>query len=203
VSRLAAEDRCHLNGQALEDGRARYVTAVSASDVADGWRDRRRDGGVALDVRTNAAVAGGLSMPHSPRCYRGRLWLLNSGTGYFGSVDPARGALEPLTFCPGYLRGLAFVGDYAVVTLSRPRRDKTFGGLALDETLAAKGAEARCGLHVIDLRSGDVAHWLRLEGMVSELYDVVVLPGVTRPMALGFRSEEIQRLLSVGLEGVL
>ncbi len=87
--------------------------------------------------------------------------------------------------------------------LSRPRHDKTFGGLALDETLAARGAEARCGLHVVDLNSGDTAHWLRLEGMVSELYDVAVLPGVVRPMALGFKTDEIQRLLTMSGAGVL
>jgi len=203
VSRLAPEDRCHLNGLALEDGRARYATAVSRSDVADGWRERRRDGGVVIDVRTNAVVAAGLSMPHSPRVYRGRLWLLNSGTGEFGSLDPAGGPFAPLTFCPGYLRGLAFVGDSAVTGLSRPRHDRTFGGLALDEALAAKGAEARCGLHVIDLRSGDVVHWVRFEGMVRELYDVVTLPGTVRPMALGFKTDEIERAIAVGAEGTL
>jgi uncharacterized protein (TIGR03032 family) len=199
LSKLAAEDRCHLNGLALEDGRPRYVTAVSSSDVADGWRDRRRDGGVVVDVRSNQVVASGLSMPHSPRMYRGRLWLLNSGTGYLGSIDFPGGIFQPLTFCPGYLRGLAFAGDYAIVGLSGPRHDqKTFGGLALDEELAAHGASPRCGLHVIDLRSGDVVHWVRVEGMVSELYDVVALPGVVRPMALGFKTDEIQRLLTIG-----
>jgi uncharacterized protein (TIGR03032 family) len=203
LSKLAPEDRCHLNGVALEGGRPRYVTAVSTSDVADGWRDRRRDGGVVVDVRTNQVVLSGLSMPHSPRVHRDRLWLLNSGTGFVGSVDLARGMFEPLAFCPGYLRGLAFVGDYAVVGLSRPRHDKTFGGLALDDNLAARNADARCGLYVIDLRTGDTAHWVRLEGMVSELYDVAVLPGVVRPMALGFKTDEIQRLLSVGEPGVL
>jgi uncharacterized protein (TIGR03032 family) len=142
-------------------------------------------------------------MPHSPRVYRGRLWLLNSGLGTLGEVDPARGTFRPLAFCPGYLRGLAFAGDYAVVGLSRPRHDKTFGGLALDEELARRGAEPRCGLHVIDLRSGETAHWLRLEGMVSELYDVVALPGVTRPMALGFKSEEIQHTLALDDEQAL
>jgi uncharacterized protein (TIGR03032 family) len=200
ISRLAPEDRCHLNGLALQDGRARYATAVSSGDVADGWRDRRRDGGCVIDIRTNRLVAGGLSMPHSPRVYRGRLWLLNSGTGQLGSIDPAAGTFTPLAFCPGYLRGLAFAGDYAVVGLSRPRHDKTFGGLALDEELTRRGAEARCGLHVIDLRSGDCPHWVRLEGMVSELYDVVVLPGVIRPMALGFKTDEIQRAIAVGDE---
>ena len=198
LSKLAAEDRCHLNGLALEDGRVRYVTVVSASDVADGWRDRRRDGGLALEVPGGRVVVGGLSMPHSPRAYRGRLWLLNSGVGFLGSAPPAGGAFEPLTFCPGYLRGLALVGDYAVVGLSRPRHDKTFGGLALEEELARRGAEPRCGLHVIDLRSGDVAHWVRIEGMVRELYDVAILPGVRRPMAFGFKTDEVRRTIAVG-----
>ena len=142
-------------------------------------------------------------MPHSPRLYRGRVWLLNSGAGMVGSVDPAGGSFEPLTICPGYLRGLALWGDYAVVGLSQPRQDKTFGGLAFDDELARRGAVARCGLQVIELRSGDVAHWLRIEGMVREQYDVVVLPGVSRPMALGFKTDEIQRMIAVDDEGSL
>jgi uncharacterized protein (TIGR03032 family) len=197
-SKLAPEDRCHLNGLALQDGRPSHVTAVSTSDVADGWRDRRQDGGVVLEVPGGRVVADRLSMPHSPRWYRGRLWLLNSGTGMLGSLDPTSGTFVPLAFCPGYLRGLAFAGDYAVVGLSRPRHDKTFAGLALDQELARRGADARCGLHVIDLRTGDTVHWVRLEGMVSELYDVVTLPGVTRPMVFGFKSDDVQRTIAVG-----
>ena len=198
ISKLAAEDRCHLNGLALEDGRPRYVTAVSQTDVGDGWRDRRGSGGCVIDVTTNETIVDGLSMPHSPRVYRGDLWLLNSGSGYFGRVDRDRGALEPLTFCPGYLRGMSFSGDFAIVGLSKPRDNKTFTGLALDDNLAQRDAEARCGLQVIDLRSLDVVHWLRFEGLVAELYDVVVLPQVKRPMLLGFKTDEIRRTLSLG-----
>jgi uncharacterized protein (TIGR03032 family) len=176
---------------------------ASASDVVDAWRDRRSDGGVVAEIPDGRVIAGGLSMPHSPRLYRGRLWLHNSGTGHFGSVDPAGSAFEPLVFCPGYLRGLAFVGDYAVVGLSRPRHDKTFSGLPLDEELAKRNAEPRCGLLVIDLKSGDVAHWLRVEGIVTELYDVAVLPEVERPMSLGFRTDEIQRTIRIGELGEL
>ena len=198
VSDLVPEDRCHLNGLALRDGRVRYVTAVSQSDVADGWRDRRHNGGCVIDVPTGDIVVSGLSMPHSPRWYRDRLWVLNSGTGEFGSIDLERGRFEPLTFCPGYLRGLAFVGDYAVVTLSKPRGDLTFGGLPLDDLLRTRGADAQCGVQVIDLRTGAVAHWLRFEGMVTELYDAVILPRVARPMALGLKTDEIARMLKVG-----
>lgn len=202
LSKLAAEDRCHLNGLALVGGRPRYVTVVSTSDVVDGWRDRRQDGGCLLAVPSGRVVISGLSMPHSPRVYRDRVWLLNSGQGTFGSVPPG-GTFEPLTFCPGYARGLAFCGDYAVVGLSRPREDKTFGGLPLGPELERRGADARCGLQVIDLRSGDVVHWLRLEGMVRELYDVAVLPGAVRPMAFGFKTDEIRRTIALDAEAAL
>lgn len=203
VSKLAAEDRCHLNGLALADGRARYVTAVGASDVLDGWRDHRGDGGCVVDVTTNGIVAAGLSMPHSPRVYGGTLWVLNSGTGYFGRIDLTRGTFEPVAFCPGYLRGLAFVGDYAVVGLSKARRDRTFQGLALEEALRVRGAEAQCALHVINLRTGDAEHFLRVEGVVGEIYDVAVLPGALRPIALGFKTAEIQQTIAVDQPGAL
>jgi len=197
ISRLAAEDRCHLNGMAMADGRPRYVTAVARSDVADGWRDRRADGGVLIDVESGAIVAHGLSMPHSPRLHGGRLWLLNSGTGEFGHVDIASGRFEPVAFCPGFARGLAFVGDHAVIGLSLPRENRTFAGLPLQDALTARGAEARCGLAVIDLKSGDMVQWVRIDGVVRELYDVAALPGVRRPAVIGFRTEEVKKVISV------
>ena len=104
-------------------------------------------------------------------------------------------------FCPGYLCGMGFVGDFVVVGLSKPRRNRTFGGLKLDENLAVRDAEARSGLYVIDLRSGDEVHWMRIEGIVSELYDVVVFNDVVQPMALGFKTDQIRRVLSVGPAG--
>lgn len=197
LSKLAAEDRCHLNGLALENGVARYTTAVSQSDVVDGWREHRRDGGCVMDMTTDQVIAAGLSMPHSPRVYRDKLWILNSGTGDLGFVDRSTGAFTPTTFCPGYPRGLAFHDQYAIVGLSKPRQNKTFEGLALQENLATKKTEARCGLQIIDLQTGDVVHWLRIEGIVEELYDVVVLPGVMRPMAIGLKTDEIRRVLSL------
>ena len=197
ISRLAPEDRCHLNGLAMEDGRPAYVTTVSRSDVADGWRDRREDGGLVIDVRSNEAVLSGLSMPHSPRLYRDRLWLHDSGTGHFGYADLNSGKFEQVAFCPGYLRGLDFVGKYAVVGLSKSRH-VSFGGLALDKNLTDRDAEQRCGIYVIDLDTGSVVHWLRMEGMVNELYDVAVMPGVRRPRASDFRSPEVANVISIG-----
>lgn len=198
ISRLAAEDRCHLNGLAVADGLPRYVTVVGRSDVADGWRDHRTTGGCVIDVASGETVLGGLSMPHSPRLHQGRLWLHNSGTGEFGCVDLQAGRFVPIAFCPGYLRGLAFVGDYAVVGLSQPRGSWTFGGLALETALTQRGAQPRCALMVIDLRTGDAAHWVQFGGVLQELYDVAVLPGVARPAAIGFKADTIRRVITIG-----
>jgi uncharacterized protein (TIGR03032 family) len=197
VSRLAAEDRCHLNGMALEEGKPRYATAVSRSDAADGWRDRRRDGGVVIDVASGEIIAGGLSMPHSPRLHQGRLWILNSGTGEFGWVDTEGGRFEPVAFCPGYARGLAFAGNHAIIGLSQARENRTFSGLDLDEALKRRDVEPRCGLAVIDLATGDMSGWVRIEGVIRELYDVAFLPGVRRPSLIGFKTDEVNRIISI------
>jgi uncharacterized protein (TIGR03032 family) len=193
ISRLAAEDRCHLNGLALRDGHPRYVTLCGQTDVVDGWRDCRTDGGCVMDVTTNEIVCDGLSMPHSPRWHGDRLWLLEAGTGWLGFVDFPSGRFQRATFCGSFPRGLAIVGNYAVVGLSLPRNEPTFQGLPLDNELAQRRAVPRCGLLVVDLISGDAVHWVRIEGKVHELYDVVALPGVRRPKALGFATDEIQR----------
>ena len=199
ISAIVKEDRCHLNGLAMAGGVPRYVTAVSRSDTIDGWRDRRASGGVVVDVQTGEIVIGGLSMPHSPRIHRDRLWLLNSGTGELGWVEPGSdgGAAKfhVLAFCPGFLRGLAFHGNHALVGLSKPRYQR-FEGLALDQKLADADSEPWCGVQVIDLDSGTCVHWFRIDGAVAELYDLAVVPGAMRPMALGFASDEILGLIT-------
>lgn len=197
VTGLAAEDRCHLNGFAMADGEPRYASAVSRSDVADGWRDRRVDGGVILDVKSGEIVAEGLSMPHSPRLHGELLWVLNSGTGELGFVDLKSGHFEAVAFCPGYARGLAFIDDVAIVGLSLARDNRTFEGLPLDQALQARDTMARCGLAVFDLKSGGMIGWVRIQGLVRELYDVAVLPNVKRPSLIGFKSDEVRYVISI------
>jgi uncharacterized protein (TIGR03032 family) len=186
-----------LNGLALKDQKPAYVTCVSRTDANEGWREHRQAGGVVIDVQNNEIIADGLSMPHSPRWYQDRLWVLNSGQGEFGYVDLANGRFEAVAFCPGYLRGMSFHGDFALVGASKPRRNQSFEGLALHQRLKSKNVEPRCALQVINLKTGDIVHELRIEGVVEELYDVCVLSGVKRPMAIGFVNDEIRHTLSL------
>ena len=192
IDRLAAEDRCHLNGYTMEDGAPRYATCVAATNMVDAWREKRRDGGLVIDIPSGETVVSGLSMPHSPRLRDGKLWLLQSGTGEFGHVDLDTGKFEPICFLQGFARGVAFLGDHAIIGVSRPRENRTFDGLVLNERLEKEGAEPVCALCVVNLKTGDIEHRLSIEGVVQELYDVVALPGLIRPMALGFKTDEIR-----------
>lgn len=196
VSRLVAEDRCHLNGLAMERGKPAFVTAVCKSDTVDGWRDKRADGGIVMDVARNEIVCEGLSMPHSPRLHNGRLWVLNSGTGELGAVDAKAKRFAPFAFCPGFVRGLAFHGRYAYVGLSRPRYER-FEGLALDQRLREADSTPWTGIQAIDLETGACAHWFRIDGPVAELYDVAVLPGVVCAKSLGFATDEALGIVTV------
>lgn len=201
ITKLAAEDRCHLNGLAMQDGKPAYVTACSATDAAAGWRNHRQDGGVVMHIPSNEIIATGLSMPHSPRWYQGKLWLLNSGTGEFGYLDGD--TFVPVLFCSGFVRGLAFWKNYALVGLSK-LRSKVFSGLSLEQRLAADNMTSQCGLMIIDLKSGNIIHTLTIDGVVQELFDVVVLPNVRKPRALGFQDDDIDRMISFpGSEGMI
>ena len=91
ISKLAAEDRCHLNGLAMKDGAPAYVSAVSRTDVLSGWRARREQGGVIVEVATGRIVTDQLSMPHSPRLDGERLYALDSGRGQLIVIDPQTG----------------------------------------------------------------------------------------------------------------
>lgn len=195
ISKLAPEDRCHLNGLAMVEGRPKYVTAVCRSDSVDGWRDRRHDGGVVIDVETDEIVCEGLSMPHSPRWHNGRLWVLNAGTGQLGWVDFDSKSFVPHAFVPGFARGLSIIGNVAAVGLSKPRNQR-FEGLQLDEELKKRDAEPWCGVQIISLTTGDVMNWIRFEGDITEIFDISFLPNVRNPMMIGLRTPEIRDLIT-------
>ncbi|MEX2165608.1 MAG: TIGR03032 family protein [Methyloceanibacter sp.] len=195
ISKIAPEDRCHLNGLAMKDGAPKYVTAVSRSDVVDGWRERRHEGGILIDVENDRILTEDLSMPHSPRLNDGTLWVLDSGRGYLCRVDTKSGKAEQVAFCPGFARGLSFWRGYALFGTSLPR-DGAFKGLELDDNVKARDGEPRCGAYIVDTRTGDIMHWIRFEGAVRELFDAAFIPGVRAPMCVGLGNPEMRTLIT-------
>ena len=177
ITAYEPEDRCHLNGLALVDGRPRFVTALGQSDQRGGWRERKADGGVLMDMASNKVIVGGLSMPHSPRWYRGELWVCESGKGLLSRVDLRTGALQPVFEFPGFTRGLDFFGPYAFVGLSKIRETSTFSGIPIAE----RAAERNCGVWIIDLRTRSLVGLLRFTQGVHEIFSVQLLVGTKFP----------------------
>jgi uncharacterized protein (TIGR03032 family) len=182
ISKLAMEDRCHLNGLGLRDGRPRYVTALGTQDTAAGWRPTKANGGIIMDITDNRVIARGLSMPHSPRWHYDRLWVCESGAGSLSLVDEASGLLRPIAMLPGFTRGLDFYGPYAFIGLSQVRESAVFSGIPITDRL--KEEERMCGLWVVDVRNGETVAFLRFDSGVQEIFAITVLPNQMFPEIL-------------------
>lgn len=172
ITALAAEDRCHLNGLAVRDGKVAYVTALGTTDTVQGWRDNKAHGGVIMEVPSGKVIVNGLSMPHSPRWYRDHLWVLESGKGTLAKIGPG-GEVITVAELPGFTRGLSFVGPFAFIGLSRVRETNVFGGIQLNDRVEEK----QCGVAVVDTRNGKVVAMLRFESGVAEIFAVELIRG--------------------------
>ncbi len=176
ITKLAAEDRCHLNGLAMKDGAPKYVTALSQTDTANGWRDLKGIAGVIIDVETDKVITEGLSMPHSPRLHQGKLWVLESGKGTLATVDIETGKVTTVATLPGFTRGLAFAGNIAFIGLSQVR-ESVFSELPVTKTKD----ERNCGVWVVNILTGQILGFMKFEGAIQEIFDVKLLPGAKWP----------------------
>ena len=174
VTELEPSDRCHLNGLGVVDGRPKYATALGETNALAGWRPNKARGGILMDVDSGAVLCRGLSMPHSPRWYGGRLWVCESGSGTLGTVDLNPGKYEAVAAVPGFTRGLDFAGDLAFVGLSQVRESAVFSGIPITERLAPE--ERTCGVCVVDLRRGETVALLQFQSGVQEIFAVALLP---------------------------
>ena len=179
------EDRCHLNGLAMVGGKPKYVTCLGETDTVGGWRANKANGGVIVDVETGEVILRGLSMPHSPRWYDGHLWFLDSGRGELRVLDMKTRTANVVVSLPAYLRGLTFVGPYALVGMSQIRERHIFGGLPVQDRFE----KLMCGVALVDLRRGEAAGFLEFTSGYQELYDVQFLAGKSRPMVLNEQQE--------------
>jgi hypothetical protein len=187
ISAIAAEDRCHLNGLAMVEGKPTFVSALGTTDTRDGWRADKPHGGCIMDVASGQFVTRGLSMPHSPRWHDGQLWVLESGTGSLQRVDRATGSRETVIQLPGFTRGLALVGPIALIGLSKIRPTSAMDGVPIAE----QRETLKCGVAAVDLRSGRLVAMLEFHSAVEEIFDVQMLPGSRFPEILGFQQDSI------------
>jgi len=177
VSALTPEDRCHLNGLGMVNGQPKYVTALGTTDTLTGWRENKAKGGVLIDITNDQQILTQLSMPHSPRWYGDRLWLLESGNGSLGRIDLTTGKLETVALLPGFTRGIDFFGPLAFIGLSQVRETAIFSGIPITERLQ----ERICGVWVVNILTSEIIAFLKFEEAVQEIFAVQVLPGIVFP----------------------
>lgn len=178
MAEMVRQDRCHLNGLGLEDGRPAMATAFCATNHQGGWREQDRfAGGVLVDVKKSQVVADGLCMPHSPKLHEGQWWLCNSGHGTLEVFEPATGRCREVCSLPGFTRGLCMIGNYALVGLSKVRRKHLLDAPPVRE----RHAELLAGVALVDLRSGRHAGTLEFIQGGREVFDVTFLAGIHRP----------------------
>jgi len=180
ISSLAGEDRCHLNGLAMNDGIPAFVTVMGQTDTPGGWREGKLTGGSVLHVPSSQVVTTGISMPHSPRWHEDQLFVLDSGMGHLQRVDITTGQREVVATLPGFTRGLAIHGGFAFVGLSRIRETAVFGSVPIAEY----HDQLKCGVGVIELATGNTVATLEFTSGLEEIFDVQVVPD-SRRIALG------------------
>lgn len=191
ISKLSSEDRCHLNGMAMYQGMPRFVTAFNEGDSPQSWRENLTETGILMDITSNEVIARGLPMPHSPRLFDDRLFVLLSATGQLAEIDLETGDCKPLYDLQGFVRGMDKYGDYLFIGLSRLRKNSsTFAKLEIADL------SNRSGIVILHLPTMSKVGEIIYQASVDEIYDVHILPEMTRPGILNTDREDYKLGLS-------
>ncbi len=185
ISQLVSEDRCHLNGMVMQNGKPKYATAFNQGNTAQSWRETLTTSGVIYDVETNEVLASGLPMPHSPMAVGDNLYVLLSATGELARIDKDTGKYEVIVKTDKFLRGMSLCEDYLFIGMSKLRKNSsTFAKLPFAETAN------QAGILIVHLPTGSIAGQITYETSVDEIYDVHAIPGVTRPNILNTLTDD-------------
>jgi uncharacterized protein (TIGR03032 family) len=179
IDALVSEDRCHLNGMALQNAKPKYATAFNQGNTFQSWRESVTSTGVIFDVETNEVVIDNLAMPHTPRIFGKDLYALLSATGELIRINIAQGTYDVVRKLDGFVRGMSLYKDYLFIGLSKLRKkSSTFGKLDFAEKAN------HSGIAVVHLPTGSLAGQITYQTSVDEIYDVHVLSDKIRPNIL-------------------
>ncbi len=190
ITALEPGDRCHLNGMAMQNGKPKFVTALAATNEPMKWREFKVNGGILMDVDTNEIITTGLSMPHTPKIYKDKVLILQSGTGELVEVNPKNGEKQVVYKFPGFVRGMGIYEDYAFIGLSKIRTSsKTFQDLPISKESVFSGVA------IMYLPHSSIVGYIKYETSVEEIYSVQVIPNVRRPGIANFEKDDYRYAL--------
>ncbi|MCT4635853.1 MAG: TIGR03032 family protein [Rickettsiales bacterium] len=182
IKRYLPYDLCHLNGMAVDrDKKIRYVTAFGQTASKEGWRKNKMTSGILINTQTNEIVLEGLPMPHSPRIYKGEVYLLLSATEELVKVDIEKKTYQVIAKIDGFIRGLSFKDDIAFIGVSKLRNTHTFSDLEIADK------EIKAGVVIVNIKTGEIVGEIKYDNNVEELYDVHILEGVKRANIINYQ----------------
>jgi len=195
ISALVPEDRCHLSGVAIDPDTEspRYVTVAAQTDRYEAWQLHRASRGAVLDVETGEIVLDGLSCPHAPRIYQGSLYILDTGGGRLVRLTENNSSEEICNF-PGLVKGLCFIDDYAIVSVSSFAHKASVEDLPFYERMQSNDEEKQCAVHVVDLKKKELVHSLYITGALKEIDSVSIINGRQNPAILRQEAEALSKL---------
>lgn len=185
ITELAPEDRCHLNGLAMKDGKPFCVSVFDKTNTKEGWRNGKADTGMLINVETNEIIVDSLSMPHSPFYNDGKIYFLQSAIGGVFVYDLERKKLSQISKLTCFARGLDLFEDYLIVGGSKLRDTSSlFSGIA--ETIP----DGLAGVYVINKYTGEQEARITFTENITEIFSVHIIKDTLRPAILTQNDEE-------------
>ena len=190
ISKLVPEDRCHLNGMAMVDGRPKYVTTFNMEDSKDSWSEGRIDYGTLIDIDTDEILTEGMIMPHSPKVYEGEVYVCESGLGVVWKIDPRTKKKSQVVKLQGFTRGLYFYGGLMFVGTSQVRASE----IKNPTPISKEYDETYAGIWIINLKNNEIAAYIKFDGDIDQIYDMAIIPDSTMPELLNVNSSLTRHL---------
>lgn len=185
ITEITPEDRCHLNGMAMVNGKPKFATAFCQGNTARSWRDVVTTDGILMDMESNEVIVPNIPMPHSPRIFNNELFLLLSATGEFVKIQINEGKYDVICNLNGFVRGMAHIEDYVFIAISKLRENSsTFAKL----DIAGKSKNAK--IMIVHLPTGSVQGEITYHTSVDEIYDIQILPNKIRPNIMNSAKED-------------
>ncbi|MFT4661733.1 MAG: hypothetical protein ACI8XB_002013 [Patiriisocius sp.] len=185
IDKLVSEDRCHLNGMAMKNGKPKYVTAFNTGNTFKSWRENITKTGVVIDVENNSIVAKDLDMPHSPRIFNDELYVLLSATGELVKINVEDGSKEVIVKIGGFVRGMSLHQDYLFIGTSKLRENSsTFSQLEIEEK------SNLASIKIVHLPTKNLTGEIKYLSSLDEIYDIHVLSGKRRPNIMNTLTED-------------
>lgn len=192
ISELLPEDRCHLNGMTMKEGRPAYVTVFDRTDEKEGWRNGDSRTGMIIDVANNLTIEKELAMPHSPLYHKDDLlYYLLSATGEIRVYDFKINQSRSLTRLDNFIRGCDIYGDYMVVGASQLRdSSKAFGNI--EDNI--KGGSS--GIYILNRHDGAEVAKLTFTDRINEIFSVKMIPNCQKPAMITTNDDAAQEFIS-------